>query len=84
HRIKRGSTCPCCRQHPETVFHYHFQCSAHRLHWNQFHRRIGQRNINLAALLTEKDLLKHLFHFINETKWFHHIWGDFPRLADED
>ncbi|KAJ3836538.1 hypothetical protein F5878DRAFT_512710, partial [Lentinula raphanica] len=77
-RIKKvdSPTCPCCRQHPETVFHYLFQCNAHRTHRNRLRRKVGQRNMNPASLLTEKDLLKHLFRYVDETKRLHHILGD--------
>ncbi|KAJ3824804.1 hypothetical protein F5880DRAFT_1446551, partial [Lentinula raphanica] len=63
-------TCPCCKQHPETVFHYLIQCSAHRTARNRLRRKVGPRNMNPAALLTEKDLLKHLFRYVDETKRF--------------
>ncbi|KAJ3763915.1 hypothetical protein EV360DRAFT_11659, partial [Lentinula raphanica] len=77
-RIKRVDipTCPCCKQHPETVFHYLIQCSAHHAHRNQLRRKVGRRNMNLTALLTEKDLLKYLFRYVDETKRFYHILGD--------
>ncbi|KAJ3996588.1 hypothetical protein F5050DRAFT_1816959, partial [Lentinula boryana] len=85
-KIKRVETptCPCCKRHPETVFHYLIQCSTHHTHRNRLRCEIGHRNMNPKPLLTEKDLLKHLFRYVNETKRFHHILGDLPRLTDED
>ncbi|KAJ3780189.1 hypothetical protein GGU10DRAFT_279779, partial [Lentinula aff. detonsa] len=86
YKIKKVDThtCPCCKRHPETVFHYLIQCRTHCTHQDQLRQQIGQRNMNLAALLMEKSLLKHLFQYIDETKQFHYILGDLPHLADKD
>ncbi|KAJ3983256.1 hypothetical protein F5890DRAFT_1395129, partial [Lentinula detonsa] len=69
-------TCPSCRKHPETVFHYLLQCTTHRLHRTRLRRKVGQRSMSLGTLLTERTMLKHLFRYVNETKRFHHILGD--------
>ncbi|KAE9388227.1 hypothetical protein BT96DRAFT_836573, partial [Gymnopus androsaceus JB14] len=34
-------TCPCCRSHPETVFHYLTQCPAHTIPQDRMRRRVG-------------------------------------------
>ncbi|KAJ3907874.1 hypothetical protein F5879DRAFT_939597 [Lentinula edodes] len=78
HRIHRADTliCPCCEQQPETVFHYLFPCPAHRRARDCFRIRVPRTQWNMSSLLTCRSTLPQLFHYIDDTKRFHHIIGD--------
>lgn len=86
HRIQRADSpeCPCCKRHPETVFHYLIECPSHRAPRSRLRRKIGYSKFNIATLLTDRATLKHLFRYINDTKCFHHIVGDLPELKTDD
>ncbi|KAE9407133.1 hypothetical protein BT96DRAFT_746098, partial [Gymnopus androsaceus JB14] len=72
HRIQLADSpdCPCCKRHPETVFHYLLECPAHCAPRNRLQRAVGHERFNMAALLTDSANLKHLFRFIDHTKRF--------------
>ncbi|KAE9384391.1 hypothetical protein BT96DRAFT_773189, partial [Gymnopus androsaceus JB14] len=62
--------CPCCKRHPETVYHYLMECPAHRTRRDRMRRAIGRRSCTLSALLTTAETLKELFQFINDMRRF--------------
>lgn len=86
HRIKKtdSDTCPCCKRHPETVFHYLMECPAHSTSRARLRRKLAADRWNVRALMTKPELLKHLFQFVDDTKRFHHIMGDLPSWKGED
>ncbi|KAE9394284.1 hypothetical protein BT96DRAFT_749479, partial [Gymnopus androsaceus JB14] len=69
-------TCPCCKQHPETVYHFLMECLAHKNSQDCLRRRIRQRNFTYSALLTTVESLRDFFQYINETGRFRHIVGE--------
>ncbi|KAJ3784018.1 hypothetical protein GGU10DRAFT_402979, partial [Lentinula aff. detonsa] len=85
HKIKKtdSPTCPCCKQHPKTTFHYLFQCRAHRRPREILRQKVGRKNWNVGALLTEKNTLRHLFAYVDDTKRFYHILGNLPTLPED-
>lgn len=86
HRIRRTETdvCPCCKQCPETVFHYIMQCSTHRVPRARLRSHFSHRDWNIATLLTKTKAIGHLFRFINDTNRFHHIIGELPDWEVKD
>ncbi|KAJ3925073.1 MAG: hypothetical protein NXY57DRAFT_873969, partial [Lentinula lateritia] len=72
HRIHQADTpiCPCCKQQPETVFHYLFQCPAHRRARDHFRIRIPRTQWNMSSLLTCRSTLPQLFRYVDDTKRF--------------
>jgi hypothetical protein len=71
--------CPCCGQHDETVEHFLHFCAAH-----EHARRQLRASSRLAAhskhLLSDPELLPHLFRYIQNTRRFHSVFGDFKQL----
>ncbi|KAJ7314741.1 hypothetical protein DFH08DRAFT_716260 [Mycena albidolilacea] len=81
HRLNKlpSPNCPCCGQHDETVEHFLHFCAAH-----EHARRQLRASSRLAAhskhLLSDPELLPHLFRYIQNTRRFHFVFGDFKQL----
>lgn len=67
--------CPCCKHHPETVYHYLMECTAHRIPRERLRRKIGPRNCTYSALLTTAETLGDLFQYVSEMGRFTHSRG---------
>lgn len=85
HRIKQADSpiCQCCRQSLKTVFHFLFQCPAHKCAREQFQRKVIAQQWNLGTILTTAKLLPALFQYVDNTKHFHHLWDDLLDLDTE-
>ena len=80
------STCPTCREAPETVAHYLFACPTYSLHRAVHFCPLGHTGRTLATVLNKKDSLRPLFNYINATGRFRAIYGalDNPLPDDDD
>eukprot|EP00918_Siedleckia_nematoides_P067420 GHVU01146787.1.p1 GENE.GHVU01146787.1~~GHVU01146787.1.p1 ORF type:complete len:468 (+),score=28.56 GHVU01146787.1:74-1405(+) len=80
HRIQRANSdiCPCCKLHPETVFHYLMMCPVHKGPRASLRRNFSNRDWNLSSLLNRPESLEHLARYINTTGRFQHVMGDLP------
>lgn len=83
-RKVNSPTCPCCKRHPETVYHYLMECPAHRAPRDRLRRNVGPRNFSYSSLLTTAETLPHLFWYVNDTGRFKYIVGDLPQWGDDD
>ncbi|KAE9395065.1 hypothetical protein BT96DRAFT_826774, partial [Gymnopus androsaceus JB14] len=77
-------TCPCCGNHPETIYHYLMECTAHNAARNRLRRTIGHRNFAYATLLTTSETLGELFRYVNDMRRFYHIVRELPSLEEEE
>ncbi|KAE9383953.1 hypothetical protein BT96DRAFT_770724, partial [Gymnopus androsaceus JB14] len=77
HRIGKINLpdCPACKREPETVHHYLLQCPAHRGARARLRAEIGAKNMFMEKLLNDRDSLKPLFQFINNTGRFRNTFG---------
>jgi hypothetical protein len=71
--------CPCCSSHEETVEHYLHFCPAHDAARRQL-RATNRLAAHSKSLLTDPDLLPDLFLFIQRSRRFHSVFGDFQPL----
>ena len=79
------STCPTCREAPETVAHYLFACPTYSLHRAVHFRPLGHSGRTLANVLNKADALRPLFNYINATGRFRGIFGSVENpLPEED
>ncbi|KAJ7501420.1 hypothetical protein B0H11DRAFT_2373680 [Mycena galericulata] len=85
HRLKKSPspTCPCCDMCDETVDHYLHSCPAH-----EEARRLLHATSPLARyskhLLSDPKLLPDLFLYVQRTRRFHSVYGDFKPLERPD
>ncbi|THU80649.1 hypothetical protein K435DRAFT_695264, partial [Dendrothele bispora CBS 962.96] len=86
HRFQKVDlpTCPCCNMANETVFHFLFQCTAHRRARDRLRSQVGRRNMATKYLFTSRSLLNPLFEFINASRRLHHIFGTIPPVPRND
>ena len=79
------STCPTCREAPETVAHYLFACPTYALHRAVHFRPLGHSGRTLANVLNKADALRPLFNYINATGRFRGTFGSVDNpLPEED
>jgi ribonuclease HI len=84
HRIGKTASpvCPYCRAYEETVIHYLILCPGHTIARREMNRRGGRETREYTKLLSNPDLMEHLFRFITKTSRFRTTYGDLS--ADED
>jgi len=68
--------------HDETVEHYLLFCPAHGDAHQEMNRRGGQTTKEKAKLLSDPNLLRHLFRFIAKSERFLTIYGDYTNPID--
>ncbi len=78
------STCPTCREEPESVRHYLLSCPTYVLHRAVHFRPLGYSGRKLSTLLNTEDALRPLFAYINATGRFRQVFGSLPDLPDEE
>lgn len=79
------TTCPTCREAPETVRHYLLDCPTYVLHQAVHFRPLGYSGRKLLVLLNSDDTLRPLFAYINATGRFRQVFGSLPDLpANEE
>ena len=78
------STCPTCREAPETVAHYLFACPTYALHRAVHFRPLGHSGRTLATVLNKHDALTPLFNYINATGRFRSIYGSLDDPLSND
>ena len=78
------STCPTCREAPETVPHYLFACPTYALHRAVHFRPLGHSGRTLANLLNKADNLRALFNYINATGRFRSIYDSLDIALPDD
>jgi hypothetical protein len=78
HRIGKAEspTCPCCREHEETVYHLLMRCPAHRNARSAMIQSAGRDATDLNKLLSKPKLIPHLFRFIGQAGRLRSVFGD--------
>jgi hypothetical protein len=81
HRLNKlpSLNCPWCGQHDETVEHFLHFCTAHE-HTRRQLRASSRLAAHYKHLLSDPELLLHLFCYIQNTCWFHSVFSDFKQL----
>ncbi|KAI0715129.1 hypothetical protein C8Q76DRAFT_729717 [Earliella scabrosa] len=77
------STCPTCRQAPETVRHYLLECSTYARHRWRLTHSLGRAGLSLSTLLNTTSALTPLFRYIADTRRFFATFGN-VELLDPD
>ncbi|KAI0711584.1 hypothetical protein C8Q76DRAFT_737173 [Earliella scabrosa] len=77
------STCPTCRQAPETVRHYLLECSTYARHRWRLTQAFGRAGLSLSTLLNTPAALTPLFRYIADTRRFVTTFGN-VELPDPD
>ena len=86
-RFKRvnSPTCPCCREHPETVVHYVLHCPVHKDARTKLMKDITNADErNLAGMLSSHENRIHLLNFVARTQRLHSVFGNVPELIEEE
>ena len=78
------STCPTCREAPETVAHYLFACPTYALHRAVHFRPLGHSGRTLTNILNKADNFRALFNYINATGRFRGIYGSLDNAIPDD
>jgi hypothetical protein len=81
HRLTKfpSPTCPCCGLCDETVDHFLVFCPAHDEARRALHATNPLAHFT-SHLLSEPKLLPDLFKYIQRTRRFHTVYGDFKPL----
>jgi hypothetical protein len=81
HRLKKfpSPNCPCCEMADETVTHYLFFCPAHDdARWAMY--ADSAKNQYSKHLLNDPAHLPALFTYVQRTRRFHSVFGDFKPI----
>ncbi|KAJ6457675.1 hypothetical protein C8R45DRAFT_844245 [Mycena sanguinolenta] len=81
HRLNKAPSpnCPCCEMADETVAHYLFFCPAHG-NARQTMYAASAKNRYPKHLLNDPDNLPALFAYVQRTRRFHSVFGDFKPI----
>ncbi|KAJ7028929.1 hypothetical protein C8F04DRAFT_48621 [Mycena alexandri] len=85
HRLTKlpTPTCPCCDLCDETVDHYLHFCPAHEGARRRLYST-SQKARFTENLLSDPALWPDFFIFVQRTRRFHSVFGDFPELERDD
>lgn len=78
------TTCPTCREAPETVQHYLLNCPTYVLHRAVHFRPLGYSGRKLSTLLNTSDALRPLFAYVNATGRFRQVFGELSNIPDDE
>ena len=90
HRIQpdefESPTCPACGQCDETVAHFLLECQCYADSRHRLEQAVGRSSRNLAELLSNPSMFKHLFEFIHKTQRFKKTFSDLnlPKTAETE
>ncbi|KAF8875641.1 hypothetical protein BD779DRAFT_1388290, partial [Infundibulicybe gibba] len=80
HRIKKAESPMCahpqCANTKETATHFILHCPKYREQRHTLLKATKNKARDFYKLLSLKEHLPHLYRYINDTKRFHHIFGD--------
>ncbi|KAJ7609383.1 hypothetical protein DFH06DRAFT_1017116, partial [Mycena polygramma] len=81
HRITKAPSpsCPLCGLHDETVDHYLHFCPAHENARRQLRATTPLASFT-SHLLSDPKLLPDLFQYVQRTRRFHSVFGDFKPI----
>lgn len=80
---EESAACPHCTQ-CETVHHFLLQCPKYTRQRNYLRMAVGFDNMTLHALLTKRDLLKYLIHYVKSTRRLATVFPYVPPVPDSD
>jgi ribonuclease HI len=86
HRVQKAESpvCPCCNMRNETVGHFLLFCPAHEVAREAMYFEGGRDTRVLSKLLSDPNLLRHLFRFVARTRRLQLVYGEIPKLPDTD
>jgi hypothetical protein len=78
HHISKAESpiCPCCQRFNETIHHFLILCPAHQNAWRTMIQAAGRDATSLTRLLSDPELLSHLFCFIGRSGRLRSVFGD--------
>ena len=86
HRFKLSDTpeCPTCGDEPETVTHYLKYCRTYERQRRRLRRTLGREQSLGLEILGDKERIRALLEFINDTRRFEESHGDLRPREDND
>jgi ribonuclease HI len=78
HRIKKSNTdlCPNCRETPETVHHFLFDCMAYGQAQHRRYQVLGRDSDSLRFLLADSKGIEQTILYINRTNRLRRVFGE--------